>query len=956
MADREAKLKIAVELIEAGKVGEGLAVLRKEMESGGAAATKASASLTEAAAATEKLDAAQAGAASTGAREVAVLEAVGTVALEAGEMASQGAQETAAALEGASAAAQEEVAALANLGATAAESGAEATAAAEKVTAAELETAEAAKKVTSELDRSGDEGRRAAGEIAAAFEKAGADVRASGLALEVQRTALAAIISEADKLTAAYIKQGAEGKEGANATATAMLTLKAKLADVNAEISEEIERIRNLPPALDDATTAASRFDEIATIAMERVQAAEKTLNDELRITPRQLGVTVQAVESLKIEMLEMADQGIVATGEQIAKYQMLEGEVLNLTLRANQLTNAVSDNAGRLKETGAQVQGVAFGVQQLTSALGPNAAKVGMLIGNVGQLGGAYEGMKDAVHAMDLNTISATASMAKMGVQAGAVAAAAVAGAAAGTALARANQENKKVIDDFVKSLKELKDSALAGAIDRVGAMQSALQKMIASLGSGEVDDLRQDTIGLGIAMEQGADAAKVYYQLINDGWNDVAAMKAVTQEAEEAAQLYRLAHEQGARSVMLWNEAVANAGKTGQGLARELALLKIQLEEEGGTLAALAEQKKQDADRTREQTQRTEENTAALRENQLAQRDAQDSAVRASVDALLYERAVNGSSEAVNILTRTIRDMIGASDENSVALAREAAELQAKLDKLDGLGASQRARIQEIIDLAKKGNELTETDRLYVEQLTRIVESGNKAAASTALRKKATEDLSDAIRELSESERLEIAAEEARIATIGRELALVREAIEEAERRQGISREQTEINLDQGASLDYLRMKEAQLTREMEPQITIARASAAAKAEDTDARAKLVAIIDAEKASADATRGAHRELNTVIENGRTVVTNLTDAHGAFVAKGVEVVATSDKIKLSADEAAEKVRGAAVAFGDLSTRFDDAIGAGGRLETMLIRVNDALEKLNTAAANAATQ
>jgi hypothetical protein len=682
VADREAKLRILTELVGMDKAAEIAAKFNLELKEGGDAAEKTATALAAAATATDRLDVSQSEAAGSASKEAIALDEVGTSATLAGERASSAASETAEALDDAAVAAERERAAIERVGAEAGQSGAEATAAIEKVTAAEQEAAAEAAKLSSNLDKTGDEGAKAAADIAKRFTDAGEAIRKSGLSLEVQRAGMQALVADANDATVAFIKQGAEGKEGADATGNALIKLKANLADVNSELTKEIEKFRTVgavgSSGISEITSSTLTFESVAAGATDRVNAAWQTLNNEFRITPRQLGVTGQAVELLKIELLDMSARGVAATAEQIAVVERLESEYLQLTATANKLTNAVKDNAVRLKETGNQVQGVASGFQQLASMFGPTGAKIGMLVGNLGQAAGAAENMKDSIAAMDLNKLGGGA--AKGGVQLAALAAALLAGVYAGKQFSDQNEENSQAMDTFTREVKKLVTVPLGDWVD--GANLS-LQRWFADP---SLDGLLKFLSGYQLLAQDTGTAIRLQTAAMRDGLSETQAAALAAKGGAEAWKFYEQSVKGGAIGHELWAQALRESQGDGE---KFLTFMR---------------------DHAKEM-----ENAVRLQ----------------GVSAEARKKEIAGAADLAAALT-DLKNVLPNSKGNADTLNALADAIDKAAGEVKNLTQAERERLTTITDAIRKGNDLTETEIRKTQALLNSARASKEAGVS--------------------------------------------------------------------------------------------------------------------------------------------------------------------------------------------------------------------------------
>lgn len=248
----------------------------------------------------------------------------------------------------------------------------------------------------------------------------------------------------------------------------------------------------------------------------------------------------------------------------------------------------------------------------------------------------------------------------------------------------------------------------------------------------------------------------------------------------------------------------------------------------------------------------------------------------------------ATAGSSIAINLHVEEIRKYIDASQTNAIALDRVAGALQGVLAATDGLTVFERERIATLIELAQRGEELTAAEKNYAKQLIDSIESGN-------LRVKSLEELAE--------------AETKRTDAIKEQIEIVRQQIAQEEERLGTAAKQTAINLDQGASLDYLRQKEAALQREMQTTLTVWSAQNDTRKESEGLRAKeqqssqqLLAALSNERIAYEKAGEAQDVYFKRTAEGKATIGNLTEeqkkAAEATTAVGTAATGTAGVIR----------------------------------------------------------
>jgi hypothetical protein len=891
VGDRDAKLKIGVDASEMGPAAEQTKKLRTEIERIGTAGEGAAGDLNKAAAALDKVEGAEVQTVEASRAAAGALEGVGAAALDASQDAATGASGAAGALEGVTAAAGQEAAALEAAGAAAVESGAEARAALDRVTAAEQEAAAQAERLAEET--------RAAAQAADGFregvqqiEQMAVALRESDLALEVQRQGLVSVIAETERLVQAEIATGSEGKANANLAGQALIGLKAKLADVNSEIADEIAQLRAAgvqgTSTFAEIKSSTLDIDTAIRLSLQQLNAGIEQLTDNAKITPRQIGFIGQAIETVKIAMVEAGQKNIAVTVEQLAMLEKLENEYTSLTAKANALTNAAADNRVRLKETGAQITGLTSGIAQLGSVLGPTGAKIGFVIGNVGQLGSVMENLKDSVKGLDLNTLSAGASAVKMGGQFAAVALVFAAATAAGVKLADMNSQNAETTHKLWQEIKLLASGEIDKAKGQIGGLQSALQSLLIAE---DADDFGHAIAEVAIASGRGADGVKLYNVALRDGLPAQQAMRLAAGASAEVLKFYEASVRGGAAGHELWARALRESRGDAQAMAAIIARDNDQMQRSVAI--------------TNEQTEAQKANNAAAREANLIalmKADTQEHVLNASeqaTDALTaqmkantaLEQAVNGTTASINTGLSMIRQMVTASDANSVALAQTASTLESVTAHVDGLSAAELARIQEVIELAKRGDELTASERAYAAALADSIINGDKAVTSMAARKAITAELKVTIDDLVSAVQAEATATGAGETAIQKAVKAAETLLASTKPLDAAERSRLSTIVELGKQVDELATQQDRLTAATDKGTAAQSDAGAVEAElyivksgkidtlqqEIDLRAELIASLGSEKAGTDALSSSTQAIIEVQKDGHTVYSNLT-------------------------------------------------------------------------------
>lgn len=686
--------------------------------------------------------------------------------------------------------------------------------------------------------------------------------------LATLRDAYGQTATKADDAADATKRLGEEEKRVTDTTA--------ELGDEAAKTGAALDGLASTgKTAADEMRASTLTFEQAATGAANRVTEAWESFNKEQRLTPGQINAVAQAVEVLKITMQQQADAGVAATAEQLAQYERLEGQLGELTARANQLTNAARDNAIRLQESGTQVDGLASAVQSLASLAGPAGAKIGAVAGQAGNLASTAQNAKSAIEAMNVNTLSASASSGTLAVQLGAVAAALYVAVQGGSALAETNAANRDTIDDLVTGVKTLLPN-LAELRSKLDGIQTAGQNAQASLTSGEFRGAANDLTAMAIAAGKGRQEMALFYDLLRQGFSTLEATRIAADDNRAALEAYNQAREQGGRSQELWNQAVRTAAGDAETLSKRIDFLKRQLDDEKTRIEATTEAQKENNAAKREAISIAEQKADSI--GRLLSVEEQALQIVSSAQIHLAQ-ATNGTSLAINQALTVISAYIAESDRHAIALGNEAAALQQALNMTDGLTKAERERIQAVIDLAKNANDLTVAEQNRGKELAAAIISGKAAAAAVKEQAEALTALREATTAAADAERNATVETDAHTKSIRAQI----DAIDAQLDRMGATAEATgalaETDQFAGASADFLRMKREALVRELEVGLSVVRAALDVTNEESDARAKLAGIIEQERAAQANVRTTTEGLHTVIEHGRTVYTNLSDA-----------------------------------------------------------------------------
>ena len=963
MTERDAILRMKTELVGTDKAADGVAELADSFKKVDGAADQAAGALNDAAAATSGIEDTQRRAGEEIKETTEALRREGEATRESARAGASAAAGATTAARAASGAAEGLAAAQRDAGAAAAQGGQQAES--------------AAKNTGSAIDRliaSFREQIAAAREAGEAFtpEQAVAKltelldgVRATSTSLQEQRTALIGIGDDITKefaeVSAAAKVSGADISRETKITEGAMAAVRAKVAEVEAEIASLGS---SAPPKFAEIERASISFADAATIGIRRVNEAYEQYGDTLRITPGTLKVVAESAEAVGIALQQAAERGQAATVEQIALYERLQGEVRELTAISNRLTNAGKDATIGLQETGNRVAGLANSVQQLTSALGPNAARVGLLVGNVGQLGGVYEDLKSKLGAVNFAQLGLAQSgkLAAGGI--GAVLATAVLAVAAGLKLASANREVGKTFEETVDKAKKLLVTQEQLA-DNWDGLQHATQEVIASVlqytqlsedwqlttasAAEKQTDLSRAIDLVRLAATGGRQDMDAYAIALRDGLSQQEAFNLATAHGEEVMKFYAEAKQAGRQGSLLWAQAMKESQGTADGLFSRLQSLRPELDKVRGAHGLLTGELQKEYN-ARQQLAAALERDRQLRAAEAEQLRSASAATQENVQRMLEERAVvNGSTVAINDRLQAIREHIIESDLWSVSIARNAETAQQLLDAQDGLTRVERARIQSLIDLAARANELTEAEQLHAARLIDAIVTGQNFTATLNDQSAATQALTTATAANSDADAVAAQVMDERTAAIHRQLAAIREQIAQMEAQGQGAQKLAAINLDAGVSIDYLKQKEAALVRELESNLTVWSAASEATSAQADERAALAAVIEREKAAQDGLRTSTAAIVPVNDAARISFTNLAEGADGLVTATIKQTEAWREGGTEASRAADVLR-------DLQTTTAILPGDVLKLAEALPQVNEHIRAMRDLARESAAE
>lgn len=679
MADRTAKLTLALELLNQGKVAEGMAVIRKEIDAGGEAAKRTANALSGTAAAAGEVAAAEGEAAGATAKLAGALSVAGDTATGAGEKQAQAALQGAEAAEGVTASVQGQAAATRAAGEAAVDSGEDAQRAAK-------ETGSAVDKLTQDWKEE-IQAAKAAGvafdeaTAAAAIEKLSSMIRASGDSLENQKAALeglaAGIVEDYGDVGDAAEGAGKEQTEQGKLIGTVLASVRAKISEVDAGMRGVGEAGK---AGGDEVRATFLSVDDALKLLNASVDDATQKLIETGILPKSALAELPKLIETVNIAMEQTAGTSSAASAAQVQNLEAVRGKLDELNAVANRQTNAAKDNTGALQEQGNQVNALTGALSGLLNVTGSGSTVFGTMVAKIGEGASAFERTKSAVKTLDLNTLSATKSMAALGAQAALFVAAAVAGAAAGSKFASVNRENADVVDGYTERLKKWIAVDFKDEIDGVNlALQgsgTAFQTYLAWL-----------TLGAARNFEDGS-AIRFRIAAVRDGITAMEAEAITAKAGAKAWEFYETTRLAGAKGQELWAQALRESEGDGK---KFLAFIKAHNSELQIARSI-----------TGQATEANNERKKSTLDLQIALRD---------LDITMRSEA---TAERAALLTRT------------AAAAAEAA------GKIQGMTAVDRDRLAIIGEILARGSDMTKDQERIAEGLIAQARAGKAASES--------------------------------------------------------------------------------------------------------------------------------------------------------------------------------------------------------------------------------
>lgn len=1020
MTDREAKLKLLVELIGADNAAKVLGAFNVTLAEGGEIAAAAADALGETASATDKLDDAQVAATRSAEAEADAVAKVGETAVITGELATAAAQDSANAIGEVVQAAEEESVAVAAAGRAGAEAGREIAESAKlaarsvnEIVVEWQETVDAVKAAGLAFDQ--DAAVESVNELAAA-------IRSSNDDLETQQAALHGL---ADQLAKDLAAVSDASKGSGEATTEQGKKMSAALASVKAEIKQVDAALRAVAPAGNEGGEAVRvsflSVDTALKLANQSAKEAMTQLEETGRVPKGAIRELAEIIETVNIAMERSANTSEAATAEQIENVEALKVHLSGLTQVTNRQVNASGDNAVALQETHQQTANLAQSMGSLIGVFDKQQVVATALTGKVSSLAQAYGALKAQGVALKLNTFEAGASLAKYGGQFGAVLVAILAAVKAGTAFSGTTKENTDAVDGYLTRLKSWISLDVKSWIDGVNLALQGNRTSFNESGdsirfrmAAERDGMTQ-TQAATVAAEHAAKAWKFYSDAQKGGaeghelWT-----RAVRESNGDAEAFIRIVDESAAhmqRAVRLTEMSTAAREKettaardlrqaldeldyllpNAQGNAAELDAIATRIDAAAASVRNMTQAERERIGTITETIRKGADLTAAevdlaqaLLNSARAGREAGMSlveltaiqaayqrqvavglstlnlntiaAAQAISDATKFEAANNGTTASIKMLVGEIEKYIALGPAYAKETGVLASALDSVLDRTTRLEPAQRANIEAYAELAKKTTALTDAEKVYAVELLKSIERGGTKLVTMKAQAAATTALAAAVQGLADAENATAVAEAGRIVVLRSQLDMIEEIIAQQERAQGVSRDTIQTNQYEGASLDFLRMKREQLTAEVESSITVWHAADEAKTQEIATSDELFAALGRQQSAIEGVKKTAGELHAVIENGRVIYTNLTDAQRAQAEATASTARAAATAKLDVDKLNDTLATMRTNSDDAGRALGELVGRAEDVAAAMDKARESIRLANEEAAKAARE
>lgn len=714
------------------------------------------------------------------------------------------------------------------------------------------------------------------GRVTKAFREEAEQVAASTTRLDEQKRKLDELATQVAELGKRFA--GVPGIP--EAVATGLETVRTRVVAVESALQEQNAEVRNAASEFLKIKDSVVSSEQAATIAAGHVNEAWQRYRETLQLTPADVRKVAQAVEAYEAIVIQAHGTIDAASKEEIANLRVLQEQHTKLNAVANKQINAQRDNTIALQETGTQVASLANGTQNLVQLLDMQQITTTALVGKTGSLASLYQSLSSQAKTLNLNTLSATQTTAAFAAQLGALLLTVAGSIKAGKALSDTNAENAESWEDIAEAIKSVLPT-LSEVKDRLGAVQSEIAKTAADDSAFE-NYLTLLTLGFNkivkgeeavrIALTEGREAVNVYYNLLNAGVSKLEASRVATDDSRKAVEAYTQAKQLGAAGIKIWDEAVRQSGGSADKLTAILPRTKAELDKLAIAQAAAAEA-------ARKHKTALDEVVSAQAANQIA-------ANKAVQGIAAVEQAYSGTTLAINTLLEPLARYIALGEEGTVNSGRLADALATVAANTQFGSEKERERIEVLIELAKNSAALTDTERQYAVELANSIKAAEAASGSARQRIADLANLKAAIDDVVSAVKDETSAEDDRTSAIQRaaaeatKLLASNRNVDASERARLLTIIELARQVDDLTKLQNRLVTQNEAEIESEQQLFIVKSGRIEEIQkDIDAKAEQIAALAREKTATDAVTTSTTALVKVIENGRAVYTNLTDA-----------------------------------------------------------------------------
>lgn len=459
----------------------------------------------------------------------------------------------------------------------------------------------------------------------------------------------------------------------------------------------------------DEGVRSTQRVVDSAKNIQEGWDRIKEKLAEGKAVTTRDVGVMAQQFEMFK-GAIDRTGRSLDELPKEVQEsYRLASAHVQEATKVVNISTNAAKDNAVALKETGNRLNDVGNVLDTVASQFGTTGQAIGNVVGRLGNLAATAEQAKDVTAGLNLNTLSLKSSAAALAVQATAVAGAFIAAAAAGKKLSETNEENAEAWRDLAEIVKAPTKQMAEdfGLLQReAGKIAGAFAAMTTNGAVGFEEYAEQIHLSA-IRLIEGEEAANRFAAALALGIDRSDAAGLSVEQLNAALTLHTKIVDGGAEAQKICAEESKKA-------AGDTELLIAAVDRAAPRIAALAK----------------------------AQQEA--------------EKASGGSSKAIRELVAEAEKLLPAADKNAVALGNLASRLQELLSRTDGLSAAERIRIQTLIDLLKKSDDLKVSEEDLAKKLADSILKQKEATESTKETAKAREEAAEATKRAADAENM--------------------------------------------------------------------------------------------------------------------------------------------------------------------------------------------------------